>query len=90
MEYISDLVISTSPEKISYSWQSDSEANHVISRLTVENQTVLDPIMGSGTTGIAAIHLCRKLIGIEIDSHAFDMVKCVISQIETNSSLPNS
>ena len=41
MEYISDLVISTSPEKISHSWQSDSEANHVISRLTVENQTVL-------------------------------------------------
>ena len=32
---------------------------------TLENQTVLDPMMGSGTTGIAALDLGRKFIRIE-------------------------
>ena len=46
-EFISDLVESTSPDKISDDWeQSIIEANHIISRLTVENQIVLDPMMG--------------------------------------------
>lgn len=34
--------------------------------------TVLDPFMGSGTTGIACAKLGRKFIGIEIDRRHFD------------------
>jgi site-specific DNA-methyltransferase (adenine-specific) len=33
--------------------------------------TVLDPYMGSGTTGIACIRTGRKFIGIEIDADHF-------------------
>jgi len=33
---------------------------------TKEDQTVLDPFMGSGTTAIAAAHLKRRFIGFEI------------------------
>ncbi|MBP6770706.1 MAG: site-specific DNA-methyltransferase [Reyranella sp.] len=36
-------------------------------------QTVLDPFMGSGTTGIAAVKLGRRFIGIEIDQRYFDI-----------------
>jgi DNA modification methylase len=35
--------------------------------------TILDPFMGSGTTGVAAIRLGRKFIGIEIEPKYFDI-----------------
>lgn len=35
--------------------------------------TVLDPFMGSGTTGVACIQTGRKFIGIEIDEHYFNI-----------------
>jgi DNA modification methylase len=34
---------------------------------------VLDPFMGSGTTGVACMNLGRKFIGIEIESKYFDI-----------------
>lgn len=36
-------------------------------------QTVLDPFMGSGTTGVAAVKLGRRFIGIEIEPKYFDI-----------------
>jgi DNA modification methylase len=36
-------------------------------------QTILDPFMGSGTTGVACVKLGRKFIGIEIDPEYFDI-----------------
>ena len=36
-------------------------------------QTILDPFMGSGTTGVAAVKLGRKFIGIEIEPRYFDI-----------------
>lgn len=35
--------------------------------------TILDPYMGSGTTGVAALRLGRKFIGIEIEPRWFDV-----------------
>lgn len=36
-------------------------------------ELVLDPYMGSGTTGVACMNLGRKFIGIEIDRKYFDI-----------------
>lgn len=37
------------------------------------NGTILDPFMGSGTTGVAAVQMGRKFIGIERDPKYFDI-----------------
>ena len=36
-------------------------------------ENILDPFMGSGTTGVACAKLGRKFIGIEIDEGYFDI-----------------
>ena len=36
-------------------------------------QTILDPFMGSGTTGVACVNLGRKFIGIEREPKYFDI-----------------
>ena len=38
-------------------------------------RTILDPFMGSGTTGVAAVKLGRKFIGIEIEPKYFDIAR---------------
>lgn len=36
-------------------------------------QTILDPFMGSGTTGVAAVQMGRQFIGIEREPKYFDI-----------------
>jgi len=44
-------------------------------------ETVLDNTMGSGTTGVAAVQLGRKFIGIELDEKYFNIAKNRIEEI---------
>jgi predicted methyltransferase len=78
---IGDYIESVAPLKIEHEWQqSPIEAQYVIRNLTIENQTVLDPMMGTGTTGLAALNLRRKFIGIEKNVETFEIAKVRISQ----------
>ena len=52
--------------------------DHIIS-WSNEGDTILDPFMGSGTTGVACKILNRNFIGIEIDSEYFEIAKKRIS-----------
>ena len=45
----------------------------VVGNWVVPNGTVLDPFMGSGTTGVACVKLGRRFIGIEIEPKYFDI-----------------
>ena len=40
---------------------------------SLPGETILDPFMGSGSTGVACARMGRKFIGIELDEKYFDM-----------------
>jgi DNA modification methylase len=91
LDYISDFIESRSAEKATFEWEQNTiEAEHIISRLTVEGQTVCDPMMGEGTSGVAATKLDRKFIGIEINSKRFDVAKSRILKTSSSKVIPDS
>ena len=50
-------------------------------------QTILDPFMGSGTTGVAAVQMGRKFIGIEREPKYFDIACKRIEDAQRQSDL---
>ena len=54
-----------------------------ITQLTSEGDTILDPFMGSGTTGVACVETGRNFIGIEIDADYFAIAQRRIADAQS-------
>lgn len=48
---------------------------YLIQASSNEGDTVFDPFMGSGSTGVACVNLNRDFIGIELDENYFKIAK---------------
>jgi site-specific DNA-methyltransferase (adenine-specific) len=57
---------------------------YLIKTYTLENETVLDNCMGSGSTGVACVNTGRNFIGIEKDETYFNIAKKRIEEAEQN------
>ena len=55
---------------------------HLVKLISFENQTVLDPFMGSASTGVAAVALKRQFTGFELDKTYFEIAEKRLVTIE--------
>ncbi len=60
----------------------------LVVKATKEGDTVLDPFMGSGTTGVACVKLNRNFIDIEIDPQYFAVAEKRIAAAQAQLTLP--
>lgn len=60
----------------------------MIERFTKQGDTVLDPFMGSGTTGVACVKLNRSFIGMEISPEYFSIAEKRIAEAQRQMLLP--
>ena len=57
----------------------------LIENSSKENDIVMDPFMGVGSTGIACVNTNRNFIGVELDENYFNIAK---ERIENNITQP--
>ena len=54
----------------------------MIRNSTNEGDTVIDPFMGSGSTGVACLNTNRKFLGVELDENYFQIAEARIKETE--------
>ncbi len=72
-EYLPDVISSEETGKRIAMQKPADVVGALIRASTDEGDDVLDPFMGSGSTGVACAKLGRKFIGIEIEPKYFDI-----------------
>ena len=80
-------VKNVSKDKTEHPCQMPLEVMTNIIGILPDNLTILDPFMGSGTTGVACKKLNRNFIGIEKDKKYFEIAKSRIDNITIQENL---
>jgi DNA modification methylase len=82
--YVSDIASAVSDttrlEKQHPCPRQDDVCKFIVANWIPRDRIILDPFMGSGTTGVAAVKLGRQFIGIEIEPKYFDIACRRISE----------
>lgn len=77
-----DQIKNVSKEKTEHPCQMPIEVMENVIRILPDNVTIIDPFLGSGTTGIACARLNRNFIGIELDSKYYELSRQRIQEEE--------
>ena len=70
---ISQSIAATNAERVGHATQKPINVMRWCLGFVPDAQTILDPFMGSGTTGVACAHEGRRFIGIEREPAYFDI-----------------
>lgn len=78
-----DVYISDKPEKDNHEWgQSVSGMLSIISQICLPGQTIFDPFLGSGSTGVAALQHGCLFHGIDVDEQNVNISKKRLAEVE--------
>ncbi|MCE2506394.1 MAG: ParB N-terminal domain-containing protein [Nitrosopumilaceae archaeon] len=71
-EFVRDVIKSEFQGKELHEWaRSTKESDYYIKHLTIENEIVYDPFLGSGTFGVSAVTQNSQFIGAEVNAEHF-------------------
>lgn len=76
-----NIVKNVSKEKTAHPCQMPLQVMKNIIGILPDDYIIIDPFMGSGTTGVACRQLNRKFIGIELDKEYYEIAKKRISEV---------
>ena len=86
-DWIGDVCRSDCIDKRFHEWgQSENGMAEIVTRFTKPGNLILDPFCGSGTTGVAALKLKRRFIGIDNNREAIEITKGRILRILSDGS----
>lgn len=70
-------------DKKHHHWgQSESGMYDLMKRFVEPAQTVMDPFMGAGTTGVVALELGAKFIGVDINEDHYNSARCRFASLQ--------
>lgn len=82
-EHIADFINSGEYDKDFHDWgQTEKGMAEIIERFTVKGDLILDPFCGAGTTGVAAVNLGRRFMGMDIDEYSIKQSAKRLGEIE--------
>lgn len=86
-DYVGDVLKSPESDKRFHEWgQSLGGMIDIVERLTNPGDVILDPFLGGGTTGAAAVSMGRKFIGTDIETENIEISRERIQEVYMNAS----
>ena len=88
--WVNDVCQSEGSDKRFHEWgQSEGGMADIIERFSKPGDLILDPFCGGGTTGITALRLARRFIGIDNDEETVEIAKGrILKELLTGDSSP--
>ena len=83
--WLGDVAVSEKSDKSYHDWgQSETGMATLVKKFTDPGQLVLDPCCGAGTTGVVAVAMKRRFIGIDIDASAIQISAARLKALHTS------